>query len=322
MSDFPLYNWVPYKLVKNYGQLQCRWLNTCAQPFTEPFFEETILKCRGIDSHAAVSSVSDLAMISEWGSGINTVDPTAFIFHISRCGSTLVSQLLATADKNIMLSEVPFFDEILRLPYKDDLFDQSAVPELFTDTLKYYGQKRTGNERHLFIKTDSWHFFFYGQLRSLYPAVPFIIMYRSPDEVFRSHRKQPGMQAVSGLIEPQLFGFETEDIASMSPDVYLANVLESYFAKCLEIVETDDQILLLNYNEGSMRMIEKIAAFTKIIFSKNELINMEERSLYHSKKPGEVFFEKSTNPIPACLDNAMDLYDVLEEKRKAIFKQQ
>jgi hypothetical protein len=318
MSDFRLNNWVPYKLTTNDGQIQCCWLNTYGEPFIEPFFDETILKCRGIgSSHAGMSSVSNFMMINEWGKGIDAVIPTAFIFHVSRCGSTLVSQLLATADENIVLAEVPFFDDVLRLPYKHPDLDEAFIAALFADTLKYYGQKRSGKESRLFIKADSWHLFFYRQLRSLYPAVPFIIMYRRPDEVFRSHHKQPGMQAVNSLIEPQLFGFNPEDVVNMSPEIYLANVIESYFSKCLEIVTADDQTLLLNYSEGPMPMIERIAAFTKTTLSRQDILNMTERSVYHSKKPGEIFSEKQDNQTPASLAKAIELYNMLEERRKA-----
>ncbi|WP_183574597.1 hypothetical protein HDF18_01470 [Mucilaginibacter sp. X5P1] len=317
MLDFPL-NWVPYKLLAIDGRIKCCWLNTYGESFTEPFFDETILKCKGLDgSHAAISSVSDLMMIGEWASGGSAIEPTAFIFHVSRCGSTLISQLLATLDENIVLAEVPCFDDILRLPYKYPEFDRAAIAKLFTDTLSYYGQKRTNKEKNLFIKTDSWHLFFYEQLRQLYPAVPFIILYRSPGEVFNSHRKQPGMQAVNGLIEPQLFGFDANKVANMSPDAYLAAVIESYFKKCLEIAAVDDQFLLLNYNEGAMQMIEKIAAFTKATLTPQDVLNMTERSRYHSKKQGEIFSEKVTHYVPSNLNKAVELYNLLEEKRKA-----
>ena len=229
--------------------------------------------------------------------------------------------MLATSEEHIVLSEVPFFDDILRLPYKDTHFNEAATSELLALAIKFYGQKKTGQEKRLFIKTDSWHLFFYKQLRQLYPSVPFIFIYRSPDEVFRSHRKKPGMQAVPGLIEPQVFGFKTEDMVYSGYgglDIYLSGVLESYFSQCLEIAAADDQFLLLNYNEGPIPMIEKIAAFTNTPLTRQDLLNMSERSLYHSKNPEERFSEDAVTGIPACLDKAMELYHKLEEKRTAI----
>ena len=319
MDNSGLENWIPYKLVTGDGQLQCHWLNTCGQKFTEPFFDGTILKCRSANSrYLAFSSVSDLVMMEERRQILSTVEPTAFIFHISRCGSTLVSQMLATCDENIVLSEVPFFDDLLRLPLKEDGIEEADINKLLASAINYYGQRRTGKEQRLFIKTDSWHLFFYDQLRKLYPLVPFVIIYRSPDEVLRSHSKVPGMQAVAGLIEPQVFGFTDECLKYRGPGIYLAEVLESYFRECIKIVEADDNFLLLNYSEGPMRMIEKIAAFTNTRLSGQDLSKMTERSLYHSKQPGERFSEEAVSEIPGCLDKAMELYRTLDAKRVAI----
>jgi hypothetical protein len=327
MDSTELENWIPYKLVTANGQVQCHWLNTFGKKFTEPFFDETILKCKSADAgHFALSSVSGLTMMEEWGQSLNSVEPAAFIFHISRCGSTLVSQMLATSDENIVLAEVPFFDDLLRLPYKDGSFDEADTNKLLAAAITYYGQRRRDREgacgekeQRLFIKADSWHLFFYEQLRQLYPSVPFVIIYRSPDEVFRSQSKAPGMHAVPGLIEPAVFGFTAEDLEYKGPGIYLASVLERYFMQCIKIAQADDKFLLLNYNEGPMQMIEKIAAFTNRSLSRQDLSKMTERSLYHSKQPGERFSEESVTHIPACLDKAMELYRILDAKRVALY---
>ena len=325
MDDINIENWIPYKLIKADGQLQCHWLNTYGNRFTEPFFDETILKCRSTHTrNYTFSSVSDLEMPMTWAHDLNEVEPAAFIFHISRCGSTLVSQLLATSAENIVLSEVPFFDDILRLPFKEPDFKETEINSLLTTAFKYYSQEITKpttsfgeKEKHLFIKADSWHIFFYRQLRQLYPNVPFILIYRRPDEVFRSHHKVPGMQAVPGMLEPQLFGFKAEEIGH-DAGIYLANVLTSYLSKYLEIAANDNKCLFLNYNEGPMQMIKKVAAFSNVHLSQEDLQNMEKRSHYHSKKPREHFSEETVTKVPSCLDKAMELYQILDEKRIAM----
>jgi hypothetical protein len=322
MGDIKIENWIPYKLIKADGRLQCYWLNTYGNRFTEPFFDETILKCKSTHARNYIfPSVSDLEIMKAWAQNLNEAVPAAFIFHISRCGSTLVSQLLATSAENIVLSEVPFFDDILRLPFKEPLFKETEINSLLTTAFKYYSQAITSptasfgkKEKHLFIKADSWHIFFYRQLRQLYPKVPFILIYRRPDEVFRSHRKVPGMQAVPGMLEPQLFGFKAEEIGH-DPGIYLANVLTSYLSKYLEIAANDNKCLFLNYNEGPMQMIKKVAAFSDISLSLENLQNMEKRSHYHSKKPDEHFSEVAITEVPLCLNKAMELYHILDKKR-------
>jgi hypothetical protein len=325
MGGIKIENWIPYKLIKVDGQLQCQWLNTYGNRFTEPFFDETILKCRSANArNYTFPSVSDLEMVKVWAQVLNEVEPAAFIFHISRCGSTLVSQLLATSAENVVLSEVPFFDDILRLPFKEPHFKETEINSLLTTAIKYYSQAITSptasygkKEKHLFIKADSWHIFFYRQLRQLYPKVPFILIYRRPDEVFKSHSKVPGMQAVPGMLEPQLFGFKAEEIGH-DPGIYLANVLTSYLSKYLEIAANDNKCLFINYNEGPMQMIKKVAAFSNLRLSQADLQNMEKRSHYHSKKNGEYFSEETVRESRSCLNKAMELYHILDEKRIAM----
>ncbi len=309
-------NWLPYKLITVDDKLQCQWFNTYEEPFAEPFFEETIMKCRSKERKNFIfSSVSDLEIMKEWARKLNNAEPSAIIFHISRCGSTLLSQMLATSDENIVLAEVPFFDDLLRLPFKEPGFKVPEIDKLLISAIKHYGQN--GQSKRLFIKTDSWHLFFYEQLRRLFPLVPFILMYRSPDEVFRSHRKQAGMQSVPGLIEPQIFGITADDLEAMSPDVYLARVLENYLSRYLEIASIDNHFLLINYNEGPVEILEKVISFTKIRVDESDLKKMHERSQNHSKKPNEPFHEEKIENIPPCLTSAMELYHLLEEKRKA-----
>jgi len=315
--------WLPYQLITVEGQLQCHWFNTYGEPFTEPFFEATILKCRSKENRNFLHpSVSDYGMILEWAPEFESINPSAIIFHISRCGSTLISQMLAVSDENIVLSEVPVFDDILRLRFKEPDIDETEINKLFVAALKLYGQGDNLNEpaekksKRVFIKTDSWHLFFYPQFRQLFPFVPFIFMYRAPDEVFSSHRKQAGMHSVQGLIEPEIFGMKPSDIAEIMPDDYLAAVLENYLSRSIEIVTDDKLSLLINYNEGPMEIIKKIAAFVNIKISESDRQKMHERSRYHSKKPDEPFNEFDVKTAPLCLTKAVALYNELERKRQ------
>ena len=325
MNNYPLTNWIPYKLASVNGQMECHWLNAFQIPFTDPFFEDTIKKCRSIENRHFFNSVSDLQLLKEWAADIPPVDPTAFIFHISRCGSTLVSQLLATSAQHIVLSEAPFFDDVLRLPFTNRYYTEESTSALFAASLRFYGQQRALNIRfsdettsQVFIKSDCWHLFFYEQLRRLYPSVPFIAIYRTPDDVYHSHKKMPGMHIVPGLIEPELFGFESGSTVFENHDNYLAGVLERYLVKCIQVAESDDNFLLVNYNEGPMQMIKKIAAFSNINLTDADLQTMEERSLYHSKKPGQLFNEDRVTDVPPVLDKAMEAYRLLDEKRMAM----
>ena len=159
-----LKNWIPFRLFEEGSTHSCRWLYLGDEKITEPFFEETIAKCRKLpDNSRLIRSVSSIEVLPEWAQEIETIAPTAIIFHISRCGSTLISQLLGMQPANIVLSEVPFFDELLRWGNKNKM--QVILP-LLKAAINLYGAKRNEESSRLFIKTDSWHVHFYKQLFS------------------------------------------------------------------------------------------------------------------------------------------------------------
>ena len=278
-------NWLPWKLS---GTL-CEWIYRADKKFTEPFFSDTISVCKSFpENRSSYKVITDLEIMSEWSGTINAINPTAFIFHISRCGSTLLSQMLSLEESNIVLSEVPFFDELLRLPYKDPI-DRMLANDYLVAAIKLYGRKKSRDESQLFIKTDSWHLHFYEQLRDLFPSVPFILLFRNPLEVIHSHQKQRGMQSVPGMIEPGVFGFSEEQLKETNLDAYMTNVLEGYFKKMIEISKADDNTLLCNYNEGMNTVLKKINSFLSLnIVPANESI-MRERAVFHAKHPQQLF---------------------------------
>lgn len=325
ITQLPI-NWIPGKLVKGpSGETICEWLPIDNIPFTDPFFDETIVKARIQHACHLQQSVSSLQMMAEWAENMDAVPPSAFIFHVSRCGSTLVSQMLSRLSSAIVLAEVPFFDEILRLPLKEAgriskeeewTADKGSAGRLLRAAIRLYGRRRTGNERHLFIKTDSWHLFFYHQLRALYPDVPFILLYRTPAEVIRSHEKRRGMQAVPGMIEPALLGLQPNDMEGIGLNVYMAKVLEKYYQQLISIVKTDKNSHLLNYNEGAMQLTDKTLGFSGVRIGDQERRDMQTRSMFNAKNGGEVFAEeKAGEDIPVWLQPAMSGYQEVEKLR-------
>lgn len=303
-----LTGWIPTQLLPQNGEWFCQWINTNGLPYTAPFFDETLTKIRGLSSNIhPYKSASAIASLVEWAEDLPHVPPTAFVFHVSRCGSTLVTQLLGLDPTHVTLSEVPFIDELLRAK---DLPDVASAVKA---ALICYGQNRTGIEQRLFVKTDSWHLSFYRELREWFPGVPFILLYRSPDEVLYSQQKRRGLHAVPGFIEPELLGGAHGEV---SLDEHMALVLEHYFTRLLAIARTEEHFLLVNYSEGIPLIVEKIAALTGTILDEHTREQMEVRSQFHAKYPEQAFSEERRGgPPPVFLEKAMHLYGELEEIR-------
>lgn len=313
-----LSGFVPYKLFREEGDVFCCWLDTGREPFLEPFFDETILRCRALSSNNRFfRSISEMSMLPGWASQFSSATPQALIFHLSRCGSTLLTQLLALDEQNISLSEVPFFDELLRLPVQQPGFPLNTAEEWLEAAIKFYGRPKTGSESRLFIKTDCWHIFFFETWRKLFPEVPVVLLYRSPDEVLRSQQKRRGMQSVPGLVESSIFGIEASAIRYDDFDHYFSMVMQNILRRFLEVAEKDDRVLLANYNEGMINVAKRIGHAAGITWDEDILRKMEERSRYHAKYPDQAFSgDTHSGKGPIDLDQCMRYYQQLEEKRK------
>ncbi|HYJ38632.1 MAG TPA: sulfotransferase, partial [Chitinophagaceae bacterium] len=272
-----LKNFVPVKLVSDGNGRLCQWLNTTNKKFTEPFFDDTIRICKNLpENRHSFKSASVLQMLPLWSAEMKFIDPTAFIFHVSRCGSTLLSQLLALDPKNIVLSEVPFLDEVMRLPFNPNRLSVEESDNYFREALRFYGQQRDQDESSLFVKLDSWHLLFYDRLRKLYPKTPFIILYRSPADIIRSQKRSRGMQSVPGLIEKEVFGFTETDLTT-DLDLYMSRVLEKYYSEILRITTTDENFLLVNYDQGILSIIKRCLSRLGITPEPGYLKKMEAR---------------------------------------------
>lgn len=304
-----LANWIPYKLFFDECQPGCEWLYTGDEDFREPFFDETISKCRQLNNRGR-KSISSIDILPHWSNEIESVPPSAFIFHVSRCGSTLASQLLALDRTNIVLSEVPFFDALLRS-------EKNIPQQLLKAAIALYAPVK-GYRKRLFIKTDSWHIFFYKQLRELYPQTPFILLYRRPDEVVRSQLKQRGMHAIPGVIEPALLGFNENEVQQMKLDEYIGRVLEKYFQAFLQIQEEDALAFAINYSEGPIAMVERIAGICGAPIGSAEMENIKNRAMYHAKYPERIFAEEAIrDPVPEYCRAAYEKYEALEKRRNS-----
>ena len=258
MHGEALKHWIPVKLIEENNELLCRWMYISNKKFTDPFFDQTINRCKVLPENANFfKPTSALGMLPEWAADVDSINPSAFIFHVSRCGSTLLSQILALDDTNIALSEVPFLDKMLRLPFERQNMDVVQSDTYFLEALKFYGQPKDTNESQLFIKLDSWHLLFYERIRKLYPNITFVILYRSPADIIRSQQRSRGMQSVPGLIEKEVFGFTEQEITT-DLDVYMSRVLEKYFASILNIIRSDTNFLLVNYDEGMVPITERL----------------------------------------------------------------
>lgn len=308
-----LNGWLPVKIITGEEELLCQWMYTGDQPFNEPFFSDTLLRCKQLpENKHGFKVVSSIQMLQEWMPITKTLQPTVFIFHVSRCGSTTLTQLLDLDPANRTLSEVPIFDEILRLPYTHPQSGHAdAIEKYFRAALTWYSQPHHENENRLYIKTDSWHLHFYTLLRTWYPDIPFLVITRTPGEVLQSQNRQRGVQSVPGLLEPAIFGLNREDL-SFDLDRHMEKVLVTYFEKIIDLISIDTKITVADYSEGMETILKKTLQLTNADYPSAYEAAVQTRLQFDGKHP-RMFFnpQPPSNEIEAS-DHCIELYQEVQ----------
>jgi hypothetical protein len=286
-------NWLPSKLFEKEGNLFLEWIFLGDVPFTMPFFDETLAKCVTLNTMKGGEQnekrVTSIEFLSEVAQCLDSVDPGLFIFHTSRCGSTLITQILSIDNHNIVYPEYIIVDSILRAQIQGNSVSIGKRKEWLRNLIIIMGQKRFSEEERLIIKLDSWHFQFHSLIRELYPDVPFAILYREPEAILRSNQKQWGMQFVSEIIPPSIFNIEVNTSTPFSMNEYANQILRSMYSSILKITVSDKHIILLDYGNG---MVENLMNLFKILNIDLSFMNQKEvneRLQFHSKNPTDIF---------------------------------
>ena len=96
----------------------------------------------------------------------------------------------------------------------------------------------------------------------------------------------------------------------------MARVIETYLEGFLKVMDTDKLVLPVNYDEGALAIVNKIAAITGIQISEKEMEEMKKRSAFHAKYPEQVFAEEQTKEaLPAYQIKSFELYNEVEKRR-------
>lgn len=224
MSGPTLAGWLPIAVSWRDGQPEIDWCRLDGERFHEPFFEQTVHRLVARPFNKAFRRRTDVNELTDWAQQRPGLTPDGFIFHMSRCGSTLVAQMLASRADSIVLSEPGPVDAMLRPPVPVPEHQHALWLQALMSAL---GQPIIGNERHFFVKFDCWHVFSLPLIRRAFPSVPWVFLYREPRQVMASHLRRRGVQTVPQLVDPRLFGIEPPAAFKMPAPEYCARVLGS-----------------------------------------------------------------------------------------------
>lgn len=293
--------WIPVGILTDRTSPVVRWCHLGEGTFSEPFFEQTVERCRrsASDGPSWVRETPMDALIDRAVSHPG-IPPTAFIFHVSRCGSTLISQMAAALPSAIMISEAPPIDHILRASAAES--ERIAWLQALLSAL---GQPRRGGERHLFVKFDAWHIANLALVQRAFPGVPCVFLYRDPAGVVASQLYMPGLHMVPGLVDPSLIGLDLPAALRLDRNQYVGRMLAAVYAAGVASAR-DGRVTLMNYSELPGAAISTLLDWCGLTDRDDLRDRLLAVSRFDAKTPGLAYDASDTARRPGRNQQAID----------------
>jgi hypothetical protein len=345
-----LSNWFPVTLFDH----AIGWRQV-PERFTAPFFTDTLNSQPPAARRACVTPLQLDNRVSAQLAALDAVAPSAFIFHVSRCGSTLLCQMLASLPECIVISEAPMLDACLRQTPHD--MPREAQITLLRQMVRALGQRRSPLERHplerhplerqplerqslerqplerqplerqplerqpleqhLFIKLDCWHLPYLPLLRAAFPTTPCWFLYREPGAVLASHQRQRGPQMVPGMVFPAHLRPDGDVGPELAPGDLDGYCLQVLHLLMQQALQYGAQLHLLNYSELPGALWQTLLPQLGINISTGQLHIMQARAGFHAKRQEHAFHgdPQAAHAAPALPSALQTLYAQLEQRR-------
>jgi len=275
--------WIPFRVYFQEAAPTVDWCYLGSEILSAPFFNQTINDCLHKPSSLLFRHKTSIDTLVELGSSRPGLYPSGFIFHMSRCGSTLVGQMLASLPDTAVISEAPPIDFVISAQLAGTPVATEERIRWLQALVNSLGQRRKGNERHYFIKFDAWHILHWPLIRRAFPDVPWIFLYRDPIEVMVSQLRQRGIHMIPGAIDPCLFQMEANAELTLTPEEYCARVLASTCEAGLRHHHAGG--LLVNYSELPEAAYSFFPEFFRLLLTDVEHETMLTAAKLNAKNP-------------------------------------
>ncbi len=273
-------HWLPYRYhAKN------RSIHWClpAGHATEPFQDETISRYRQtILVNQFIAPKTALASLDIQAKAVQSITPVGFIFHLSRCGSTLISGCLSELDTTSVFSESPVLTEIL-------------LDQTLNETSQQYLQQLIDLQASVFparpdvvIKWNAWDIFRWELIRAIYPQVPVIFLVRNPVEILASHQRSAGRH-MSG--DPSLADYHPVFANWNGTGELLEKRMQVLheFLIAMHDFYPEKFGRLIDYLQLNTSTMATLIQFFGISLNESDSLKIPARMGFHSKSPHQAF---------------------------------
>jgi len=307
MNSRDFSNWLPIQFTFRGEGTSVRWIDFGRSTLEEPFFNQTLRRLRTTKPPAAERTTDVSELYNQLLATGQT--PAGVIFHVSRCGSTLLLNALKT-DRNVVgLSESAAIGPLLNA----EVFWNSGMPRtmwestrrrLIEAVLESYARMSSTKDAKIVIKCHAATILQIATARQVWPSVPFVVVVRNPIDVIVSNVLVPAGWLRARHIpigRRNMFGWMSDEIEAMSVEEYCARGIGRF----MEVARSclDERCLVIDYENLTPTTALRIGALFGVSCAADRFESVW--SLYSKDPSSTQRFEDDRNSKRRAATSAM-----------------
>lgn len=258
------------------------WMDLECFHFYEGFFHQGLAMFQAL-RRTPVNFVSGLEALDEPVPG--GLMPTGFIFHTGRCGSTLLTRILARSRSHVVLGEAAPHNQ-----YWDTL-ESPWPPAATAVAIRRYrnlvmamGRRRLPTHSKHFVKFTSWNILALPFIRKAFPVVPVLFLHRDPVETLVSMLANPPGWLADPHTRARVVGVDAAAAASLNGLAAAQRGLARMTEAALE--SGGNRVRFLDYTQLTVTNLPVVLELFHAQPTNGELMEMQALFEYSAKPPG------------------------------------
>jgi hypothetical protein len=242
-----------------------RWVHAGSQVPTEPFLDRWVAALRSRVPFAREHE-TEVSWLAHAVGHLPDVTPAGIIFHVTRCGSTLLQNALATGEDVFAVGESAALEKLMwQTSYGEPRAGASA--SALRDVCKAFGHYRGSSKPQLILKTGGAGVVALRALREIWPNVPCVVVIRDPIQVVVSNLRNPPSMLSEWYDAPSkcCLGSVPDQVIKAGVQEFCVWLVGRICSTALE--QLDDRCLVLDYQDLTPEAALRVAEFFSVRFS-------------------------------------------------------
>ncbi len=273
--------WLP----ANISAATIRWIRVDSQSPTDPFFEKWVAALRSRVPPAREHE-TELSSLAKSVGHLPEIEPAGIIFHVSRCGSTLLSNALSAGEDVFAIGEAPAVEKAMQMAASGAPRAARVGARALKDICRAFAHYRASAAPRLIVQTGMAAVTRLRAVRSMWPTVPCVMLIRDPLEVAVSNLQTPPKALLEWYDEPSKCFFPVPgEVPARGIEEFCAWLVGPICSEALE--QLDDKCMLLDYRDLTPAAALRVAEYFSVRLSDDERDSLRRAFLSNAKHGGE-----------------------------------